>query len=138
MIKESYKVCKNCNREKYWYNFPVKKDKLTGQLFIDGIYCLSCVEKIAKIKVQIKLGRLMLKAEKNKMSDLREHLFECLKGVKDGTVTKEQAQTACLVAQTIINTAKVEIDFIKTVGGIKNSDFFQLEQSDIDVKKIAS
>ena len=53
----------------------------------------------------------------NDITELRTHLFDTLRGVKDGSITTETAQDINATAQAIINTAKVEVDFIKTAGG---------------------
>ena len=38
----------------------------------------------------------------------------------------DRARTIAEVAQTIINTAKVEVDLVKAVGGSPGSQFFQM------------
>lgn len=48
---------------------------------------------------------------------LREHLFSTLNGLKDGTIDAEKAKVMGDVAQVIINSAKVEVDFIRANGG---------------------
>ena len=53
---------------------------------------------------------------KNKIQDLRNHLFEVIELLKDGDVpdfTIEKAKAIADVAQVIVNTAKLEIDFIR-------------------------
>lgn len=62
----------------------------------------------------------------NKMSDLRDHLFETLEALKDkdAPMDLERAKAVCSVAQTIINSAKVEVDLVKAVSGDRGSDFF--------------
>lgn len=56
---------------------------------------------------------------KNKMTDLRNHLFAALEGLSDPDkpMDIERAKAIADVAQTIINSAKVEVDYLKTVGG---------------------
>jgi hypothetical protein len=63
---------------------------------------------------------------KNKMSDLRNHLFETLEGLKDKDAPLDlaRAKTISDVAQTIINSAKVEADLLKSLGADPISDFF--------------
>lgn len=60
---------------------------------------------------------------KNKMEDLRDHLFEALERIKDEDLKPEElekeikkAKVICEVSEKIIDTAKVEIDFIKVIG----------------------
>lgn len=57
----------------------------------------------------------------NNITELRTHLFDTLRGLKDGSMKLETAQAINDTAQTIINMAKVEVDHIKVVGGC--SDF---------------
>ncbi len=56
---------------------------------------------------------------RNKMSDLRDHLFETLEALKDDDkpMDIERARAISDVAQAIINSAKVEVDLVKAVGG---------------------
>lgn len=55
---------------------------------------------------------------KNKMQDLRNHLFETLEALKDPDHPMEVARGKAVanVAQTIINTAKVELDVFRETG----------------------
>lgn len=64
---------------------------------------------------------------KNKMSDLRNHLFETLEQLKDPDKPMDltRAKTISEVAQTIINTAKVEIQFMEAIGASAGSEFFE-------------
>lgn len=52
---------------------------------------------------------------KNKITDLRDHLFEAIEMLKDeeSNMTVEKAEAIATLGQTIINSAKLEIDFIK-------------------------
>ena len=63
---------------------------------------------------------------KNRMSDLRNHLFETLERLKDGdkAMDLERAKTISEVAQTIINSAKVEVDFARQMGASPSGAFF--------------
>jgi hypothetical protein len=66
---------------------------------------------------------------KNKMSDLRNHLFETIEALKDEEKPMDlaRAKTISEVAQTIINSAKAETEFIVATG-VKpsGSEFLQL------------
>ena len=64
---------------------------------------------------------------KNRMSDLRNHLFETLEELKDHDKPMDLARAKAIsdVAQTIINSAKVEIDLVKAIGGDTSSEFFE-------------
>ena len=61
------------------------------------------------------------------INDLRKTLFETLQGVKDGTVSVEKAKAVSDLSQNIINTAKVEIDYLKA-GGKVTSEFIEVSQ----------
>ncbi len=47
------------------------------------------------------------------IDDLREHLFATLAGVRDGSISLDQARTISDIAQVVVNTAKVEVDYIR-------------------------
>ena len=46
------------------------------------------------------------------IEDLRDHLFAAIQGVRDGSLSLERAQTVSQLAQVVVNTAKVEVDFL--------------------------
>lgn len=56
---------------------------------------------------------------KNKIEDLRNHLFATLEALqdKDEPMDLDRAKAIGEVAQTLINSAKVEVAFLNTVGG---------------------
>jgi hypothetical protein len=60
------------------------------------------------------------------MSDLRDHLFDTLKALtdKEKPMELDRAKAVGEIAQTIINSAKVEVDYLKTVGPGPSSEFF--------------
>lgn len=70
---------------------------------------------------------------RNKMQDLRDHLFSAIERIDDDELNDDQLQKeldkAKVVAQigsVIINSAKVEIDFMKSTGMISsNSELFK-------------
>ena len=63
---------------------------------------------------------------RNKIEDLRNHLFETIEMLKEGDMEIEKAKTIYDVAQVIINSAKVEVDFMKVVHG-NGSGFIPLD-----------
>jgi hypothetical protein len=75
---------------------------------------------------------------KNKIQDLRDHLFETIELLKSGEINIEQAKAVSEVAQVIVNTAKVEVELIKQVGGFgTRSEFIPVEELDgEDVKRL--
>ncbi len=55
---------------------------------------------------------------KNRIQDLRNHLFATIEALSDkqNPMELERAKTIADVAQVIINSAKVEVDFLRTGG----------------------
>ena len=51
------------------------------------------------------------------ISDLRDGLFEAMDMLKKGTLTVEQAKAISEMSQVVINSAKVEVDYIKANNG---------------------
>lgn len=54
---------------------------------------------------------------KYKIEDLRDDMMDVIRGVKNGTIDIEKAKAIADVGQVIINSAKVEVEFMKTTGG---------------------
>ena len=68
---------------------------------------------------------------KDKIQDLRHHLFETIEMLKDGDMEIEKARAISEVAQVIINSAKVEVQFLKEKGSNRHTGFIQLENPEI-------
>lgn len=51
------------------------------------------------------------------IEDLRAALFATLEAVKDGTLDLDKARQVNEVAKTIVETAKVEVDYLRVTGG---------------------
>lgn len=51
------------------------------------------------------------------IDDLRATLFATLQAVKDGSMDLDKARQVNEVAKTIIETAKVEVDYLRVTGG---------------------
>ncbi len=66
---------------------------------------------------------------KNKIDDLRNHLFETLEALKDEEKPMDLARARAVadVARVIVDSAKVEVDFLKVTGGLKCTDFLPAE-----------
>lgn len=60
----------------------------------------------------------------NNISELREHLFDALKGLKAKTMDIETAKAISDISQVIVNSAKVEVDYAKATGS-KGSGFLE-------------
>ena len=56
---------------------------------------------------------------------LRATLFATLAGVKDGTAALDTARSINEISKTIIDTAKVEVDYIRATQGEGRSEFIQ-------------
>lgn len=64
------------------------------------------------------------------IQDLRTHLFATLEGLRDKTnpMDIDRAKAVADVAQTIINSAKVEVEHLKVTGQAGGSGFIPLEE----------
>ena len=67
---------------------------------------------------------------KDKIQDLRHHLFETIEMLKDGDMEIDKARAISEVAQVIINSAKVEVQFLKEMGSNRHTGFIQLDNPD--------
>lgn len=66
---------------------------------------------------------------KNKLSDLRDHLFAQLEAVReasDENLQKEvqRAQSVSDIGRVLIDSAKVEIEYFRQIGGENSSSSF--------------
>lgn len=68
---------------------------------------------------------------RNKIEDLRDHLFEIIEMLKENDMELDKAKAIADIAQVIINSAKVEVDFIKVVHG-NGSGFIPLDKRAIE------
>lgn len=70
---------------------------------------------------------------KNKLSDLRDHIFSALERIDDDQLTPEQldyeikkANAVANLSSMIIQSAKIEVDFIKVTGRLdSNTELFK-------------
>lgn len=53
----------------------------------------------------------------NDITTLRQHLFDALQGVKDGSLDLDKARAINDLGKTITDTAKVEVDYLRATGG---------------------
>lgn len=63
---------------------------------------------------------------KNKIEDLRNLMFETMERLmddEDDGMDIQKAKAIAAVAQVVVNSAKVEVEFLKEIGGIKGSGF---------------
>ena len=63
---------------------------------------------------------------RNKLQDLRNHLFETLESLKDEEkpMPLDRAETICKVSEQIIETAKVEVKFLEVTDALATTEFF--------------
>jgi hypothetical protein len=64
---------------------------------------------------------------RNRINDLRDHLFETLERLKDTDTPMEvdRAKAVCEVAREIISSARAELELVKLVGdAVPGSRFF--------------
>lgn len=68
---------------------------------------------------------------KNKLEDLRDHLFETLEALKDkeNPMDLDRAKTIGLVADRLIESAKVEVDAMRITRRVQSSFFPMAEVS---------
>jgi hypothetical protein len=61
----------------------------------------------------------------NKIDDLRNHLFETLEALKDEEkpMELERAKAIADVAKVLVESAKVEVSFLKVTGALRSTDF---------------
>lgn len=57
------------------------------------------------------------------VKELRNFLGDIMKGLKDGTIDVDKAKTISELGQVIVNSAKVEVDFIKAAKIKDATDF---------------
>jgi len=62
---------------------------------------------------------------RNKIDDLRNHLFETLEALKDDEkpMDLDRARTVAEVAKVIVESAKVEVNFLKVTGAARSTGF---------------
>lgn len=62
---------------------------------------------------------------RNKIDDLRNHLFETLEALKDEEkpMDLDRARAVADVAKVIVESAKVEVNFLKVTGAAKSTGF---------------
>lgn len=68
---------------------------------------------------------------KNKITDLRNHLFAALEGLMDeeNPMDLDRARAVADVAAVIIQSAKVEVEFLKATGHDSTTGFLEDKQN---------
>lgn len=67
---------------------------------------------------------------KNTMTDLRNHLFEVMEALKDDEkpMDIERAKTVIGVAQVLVDSAKVEVQFLNAIDSSEATEFFDMQR----------
>lgn len=76
-------------------------------------------------------------SKKNKIEDLRDHLFETIEALKDEHQPMDlaRARTIADVARVVVDSAKVEVEFLKATGERRSTNF--LPTPDLDAERPA-
>ena len=76
---------------------------------------------------------------KNKMDDLRNHLFETLENLRDTskTVDLDRAKMVNEVAKTLIDSARVEVAMLNVVGGNGSGFIVQDKPAPAQIARLA-
>ena len=74
----------------------------------------------------------------NDINELRRHLFETLRGLKDkdDPMDIDRAKAVSDVAKTIIDSARVEVDAMRLVGSDQGTGFIPLGKDDEEPRRI--
>lgn len=69
---------------------------------------------------------------KNKIEDLRNHLFETLEALRneEKPMELERAREIANVARVLVESAKVEVEFVKVTGAVRSTDFLPVEEDE--------
>lgn len=70
----------------------------------------------------------------NDINELRTHLFDTLRGLrsKDDPMDIDRAKSVSEVAKTLIESAKVEVDYLRVTGESKGTGFIAIEDKQGD------
>jgi len=72
---------------------------------------------------------------KNKLDDLRNHLFATLESLADEEKPMELARARAIadVAKVLVESAKVEVNFLKVTGALKSTSFLPTGEDEAPV-----
>jgi len=73
----------------------------------------------------------------NKIEDVRNHLFATLEALRDKEEPMElaRAKEIANVARVIVESAKVEVDFLKATGSRSSTGFLPIEDDETTPKR---
>jgi hypothetical protein len=72
------------------------------------------------------------------IQSLRNELFETIKALRSKQIDPDTAKAINAIGQTIVNSAKVEVDFLSSVGGTTGTGFIPMAQIAPPSKKALS
>jgi hypothetical protein len=111
-----------------------KREKEYKDLSQQVFWCKVCKDhlfvlqlQITSMRVEFKIKSIINKLNKmgNTINNLRDTLFSTIEGLKDGTIDIDVAKQITITAQTIIDSCRVENEFMEIAGG-KGSGFIPL------------
>lgn len=76
---------------------------------------------------------------RNKITDLRDHLFETIERLKDDDhpMDLDRAKAIADVARVIVESAKVEVQAMDVMGSLAGTGFIPVESPDRPLRAIA-
>ena len=71
-------------------------------------------------------------AKKNRIEDLRDHLFATLEALQDDEKPMDLARASAVadVARAVIESAKVEVEFLKATNQIEGTGFIPVDETE--------
>jgi hypothetical protein len=72
------------------------------------------------------------------IADLRRRLFETIDGVRRNTIDLDKAKTISELSQVIVNTAKVEVEYLRATGGEQSAFIGADEQGDPSLEPLSN
>ncbi|HWW61755.1 MAG TPA: hypothetical protein VN181_10345 [Thermoanaerobaculia bacterium] len=69
---------------------------------------------------------------KNKIDDLRDHLFSTIEALRDEDKPMDlaRAREIANVARVIVDSAKVEVEFLNVTGATRSTNFLPIEEGE--------
>jgi len=68
----------------------------------------------------------------HKIEDLREELFDTLSKVKSGELDLGGASIICEIARVIVDSARAETEFVRSVNALAGSGFITTSRKEIE------
>ena len=77
-------------------------------------------------------------SKKNKIEDLRDHLFATLEALQDEDKPMDLARASAVadVARAVIESAKVEVEFLKVTGQVEGTGFIPVEAENESAQRL--